>query len=45
MVAQFAKFLRRLLVEADLQLNLLAAELSVGATPDQVAARQTAFAS
>jgi sulfur carrier protein ThiS adenylyltransferase len=30
MVAQFAKFLRRLPVDADLQLNLLAGELTVG---------------
>jgi sulfur carrier protein ThiS adenylyltransferase len=45
MVAQFAKFLRRLPVEADIQLNLLAAELNVGATPDQAARRETACAS
>ncbi|HKQ50420.1 MAG TPA: ThiF family adenylyltransferase [Phycisphaerae bacterium] len=35
MVAQFAKFLRKLPVEADLQLNLLAAEWSVGAMSDR----------
>ena len=31
MVAQFAKFLRRLPVEVDVQVNLLASELMVGA--------------
>ncbi len=39
MVAQFAKFLRRLPVEADIQLNLLSTELCVGATPEQDAPR------
>ncbi|HKQ48045.1 MAG TPA: hypothetical protein VJZ71_08255 [Phycisphaerae bacterium] len=42
MVAQFAKFLRNLPVEADIQLNLLAAEWSVGATTDHGGPRTVA---
>ena len=30
MIAQFTKYLRQLLIEPDIQLNLLASELSVG---------------